>query len=277
MPLLRQGVEHFGWRNTMVLHAGLVLQIVVLAALYRPVVTHQTDGVKRRSNDVELAEAATKQQNAHNNENISGVSEKTCLKSVSNFVQQTWDIKLFKDKIFLLVFVSVLLSFAAIEMSYKLTPYKSTAADGISKTKASFLPSIIGGASTITRVFVSFVADLKFINRTVLLASAMLIHSLGCVAFAFAATFEGYAVCAAMCGIGIGEFMSTSWLRRLTSKCRRYVQLINACVDLDRLPVHNDDNDSGRSVWREKGSASQFIPIGWRSACALLSTANCRY
>ena len=239
MPLLRMCINSVGWRNAMMLHAGVLMQVVVLGALYRPVktkndTTHEETGATHEQTDARHEQTGatneqngtTHAQNDNNQEHDPDMNEvnltvtskhnaddqsdmkKSCLSTCTSLIKDIWDIKLFTNTVFLLFFISVLLALCSIELTYKLTAYKSTL-DGISPTTASFLPAIAGGASTCSRLIMSFVANLKFVNRTVLLACAMLVHSTGCLLIPFATTFETYAGCVALFGSGLGKFLIT--------------------------------------------------------------------
>ena len=166
----------------MLLQAGLVLQVLVFGSLYRPI----------------------KKEEDENEQPCSQSKTTSCLSSVVGFVKTTWDWSLLKNLGFILYLCSILCTFFVIEVIYKLTPYKSTL-DGLTLTQASFLPSSIGLSSTCTRFIVSFVSNMKCVNRIYILAFAMLIQSIGCLSLAFAVDFKHFLGVCVLCGAGIGN------------------------------------------------------------------------
>ena len=183
MPVLRKLIESFGWRYAMTLQSGFVLQVLVFGSMYRPVDKHE------ETPDGEDGENEQK---------------KSCFHNVLQFIKSTWDWKLLKNVQYVLYLISVLLSFYVIEIVYKLTPFKSTV-DGLSLVEASYLPACIGVVSTVTRFFVSFLANFKCVNRIYILVAAMLIECIGCTLLAFASSFPQFAAICAFTGVGIGK------------------------------------------------------------------------
>lgn len=186
MPILRILIQTYGWRGAMLLHTGFVLQLFVIGSFFRM---------------PNVAEVSNK-TNCATPENYNQNTPSAC-KRITHFLGHIWDLSLLTNAVFVQFMLSMLLSGFSLDCVYRFTPLKAVSI-GMTKVEASILPSVIGLASTCSRLCTSLVADLKCVNRTIMCGFGIFMQGLVAVMSTFAYDFLSFAIFMGIYGTFLG-------------------------------------------------------------------------
>jgi sugar phosphate permease len=180
-PLLRLLVNQFVWRGALIIHAGIILNVIVVASFYRKPVFEEHCKPEKEDN----------------------TEKSNIFQSCCNCLKNRWDLKLLKNPVFLLYISAVVCSIFANDVMYKLNPMKAEFY-GISRDKAAFLPSITALCSTIARVYTSFIGNLQCVDRLRLSACAIFTSGVLTVTSNFAHDFITMVIFLSLYGLCLG-------------------------------------------------------------------------
>ncbi len=164
-------IDHFGWRGTMLLHAGLALQGVVLGACYRPLRP--------------LPSAQKDMRQGGDSESKKGrIMSKLC------------DTRLLKQKTFALFLIANFGQMFGHFGGMTMVPIRAVSL-GMTKMQGALLMLVAGLCSTAARFINSFLANLKCTNRVLEMAVA---GTIGGVLICVVNLCDGFALNAVVIG-----------------------------------------------------------------------------
>lgn len=230
LPLLRFFVWYYGLRGAMLVHAGLVLQMLVFAMLYRPIETmnfkvhedkkdtllmnHHQDLTNDMEKSTDVKESLDKSDGIEKSKEIvytiqqKGTSKegKQCLvhNVLCKSLAEKLNLKLFLESSYVRFLIGTLCSNFGLQLMYSLTPIKATAM-GMDKFQASLLPSCIGLFSTMSRVTSSLLGNLQCLNLLIYCGSALVLMGLVTILPTLAWDFATLAPAMALYGMCIGN------------------------------------------------------------------------
>lgn len=184
-------IQQYGWRGALIIHAGIVLQGVVLGAMFKPL-------------DTEHGRAASPSGNA---ESTNDMTTMDTTDKPSCFILKFLDITLLRQETYVLFVVSMVLLGFSVSIVYFLTPSRAVFA-GMSKMQGTLLLSCLGLFSTASRFVSSFVANMSCTNRVVQVSIMMFMGGIVASLYNFCRTFLSSVVAAALYGITMGEMLS---------------------------------------------------------------------
>ena len=178
-------IETYGWRGAILLSAGIALNALVLAALYRP----PTD-------------VAVPSNLGHDYTNLDMEgTENTDL--VSRLLTR-WRHSVFSDTCFLLCVLGTVLMYLGMLNFTQHSPSRAVF-HGIESHEVLLLLPIFGASEAVSRLFFSFIANLSCTNRTLEYSLGILLGGVVLLASSFTEDFLTLATCTAMYGICTGK------------------------------------------------------------------------
>ena len=199
MPLLSLLVRTYGWRGAMLIHTGIIMQMFIFALLYRKPNLPDLVATKDTTNKGDIGLNTTE-----NTPQSTEQSQKKMLQKTLSFFQRTWNCNILRNPVFIQFLISICFAQLGIDVMYKFSSIKAVVA-GVDRLRASFLPSVIGLASTCARLVISFVANLKCVNRTILCGASILAQGCFVILSCFAWSFETLIVCMVLFGVCLGK------------------------------------------------------------------------
>lgn len=199
IPIFRGLVDYYGWRGAMLINGGIVLQMIPFGSMFRTPNIPELRNVEE--NDCKTADNSHKPSAINSGEDVKNSDENTS--RVKLFFSKTWNFALLRNPMFMQFLISIQLCFVGMDLMFKFSPIRAIAF-GISTTKASVLPSIIGITSIVSRCLMSVMADRKCINRTVLWGVSALLEGLCSVASCFSWDFFSLATFTGLYGFFMG-------------------------------------------------------------------------
>ena len=192
LPILHLLVEYYGWRGAMLLHSGLVLQNLLLSALYRPFDLNSID-----NEDSAVVRTNTKETNLESENMIS---------KIIAFIKTLWDFSLFKVPIYSLYTTGLVLIHCGSLLFYRFISLKAYDS-GLSKMHSVLLPSIAGLSSTFSRIAFSILSNMPCVNRILQCGFGGLGQGIALFISCIAWNFYSYAAAAICFGICIGRYI----------------------------------------------------------------------
>ncbi len=197
-PVFRLLITSYGWRGGLVMYAGVLAQIIIFAALMRPLPHAPRSRTKSRTfikrgkqkSDKALPEATEEElaaiakeearpecNHSHSSESNHPTKTRTIRdqrrrSSVAKSVVKIFDLSLFRNPTFVLFLLARGFSHFGIACMYKYGVARAVSL-GIDKLQASFLIACIGVSSTISRFSSGALGSLQCVNRVALFGSLM--------------------------------------------------------------------------------------------------------
>ena len=151
LPLVSVLNLYFGIRGALVLHAGITMQNIVLASLFRPIDVKAKD--KKYQERYVTEEKSGYESTQENNGTEDGRGriyvkkrDESRFHRVLNNCRsmlKLWDFSLFKERVFVQFLLALVLQEFGIAVMYRFTSVKAVA-DGVTTIEASLLPPITG-------------------------------------------------------------------------------------------------------------------------------------
>ena len=148
LPLINLLIQHYGVEGALILHAGITMQIVVLASLFRPIDVKAIDKKNIERNEKEMTSQpgdgdieVMKEENDRENKKELNMCQK--LLSQIRKLLLLWDFNLWKKRFYVQFLVAMVLQEYGVALMYRFTSVKAVA-DGLTTMEAALLPSITG-------------------------------------------------------------------------------------------------------------------------------------
>jgi predicted MFS family arabinose efflux permease len=174
-PVAQFLVATYGWRGAFLLMSGILLHGIPIGALLRPIPQQP------------------------NNQNL-----QTGKISWRKQISDTFDLSLFKDKMFFIYNVATFFTYTGVITPYGFTYLRATEY-GFSSKSASLLLSIIGFSGLFGRLCFGWLGDRSCCSRMVLQASASLVAGACTVVSFVAKSYSTLAVYSALFGLFVGR------------------------------------------------------------------------
>ncbi|XP_078695224.1 uncharacterized protein LOC144924146 [Branchiostoma floridae x Branchiostoma belcheri] len=191
-PLFQFLIDEFGWNGALLIYAGMALNGCVFGALLRP---------------LHLKDAGKVEETEHEHDETSADSSQTC-KSVVPFCQKVlemFDVTLLKSRPFLTYSVSLFVLMLGNSMIYVHLVAHAQAL-GIEKTKASFLPSVMGIVEAISRAINGWLSDRLPVRKLYYFMVGCIGLGICTIAIPNSKTYTGLVACMVFYGISSGTF-----------------------------------------------------------------------
>ncbi|XP_059482232.1 monocarboxylate transporter 2 isoform X2 [Neocloeon triangulifer] len=130
-----------------------------------------------------------------------------CPPSVSSVLASMMDTSLLKDPVFMMIGISNIFGMLGLYIPFVYLVDAATQ-EGVEKSKATFLLSIIGIVNTVGRVLCGFVADLPQVNTLLMNNICLVLSALAVAATPFCYDYTTFCCMAIVFGIGISGYIS---------------------------------------------------------------------
>ncbi|XP_071126386.1 monocarboxylate transporter 12-like isoform X1 [Mytilus edulis] len=199
-PVVRILIEEFGWRGTLLIEAGFILNIIVCGAFFRPMQKQSGRKTKKSETKEEAIDLlrcddnlinikenctpsdkkCTIEENASQDDDVHASKQEiiTQTKSTKNttlsFFSRHFDFGLLTNPIFTIFVVSNCCTCLGFNAPYVYLPDRAEE-KGMNKLDSAFLLSVIGISNTFGRILFGWIADRKGVNRLLLYGTALVI------------------------------------------------------------------------------------------------------
>ena len=184
-PVLRLLIDELGWRGSLFIFAGFVLNGCVLSFAFRPNTTLQKQ---------ELVES-NKQSSKQSSESKQSNKQST---------MDMFDLSVLKDLNFLLFALGYASNLFQMTIAYQMYVSKAIA-EGLGKLEGTLLASVIGISAICSRIMFSVIANLPCSNHILIFSvSTIVFATANCLSF-IPWNFPSHAVVCCVIGIMVGE------------------------------------------------------------------------
>lgn len=199
-PVVRILIEEFGWRGTLLIEAGFILNIMVCGAFFRPMQKQSGRKTKKSETKEEAIDLlrcddnliyikenctpsdkkCTIEENASQDDDVHASKQEiiTQTKSTKNttlsFFSRHFDFGLLTNPIFTIFVVSNCCTCLGFNAPYVYLPDRAEE-KGMNKLDSAFLLSVIGISNTFGRILFGWIADRKGVNRLLLYGTSLVI------------------------------------------------------------------------------------------------------
>ncbi|XP_055304029.1 monocarboxylate transporter 9-like [Sitodiplosis mosellana] len=219
-PLVDFLNEEYGWRGTLMVMSGIVLNCAIFGVLFRPLASfneenslseHSDSFESKRNCDAESHRSSHHEHGHLKSEQIPlPQSNNSCtnmsIKVYKNFVKMM-NLGLLKDPIFVLFTVSDFATSLVYYVPYFIIIDQATEL-GVRKDQATHLVSIIGIFNTLGRIMWGYISDKPFVNRLWVYNICLTICGLATIASVFCFDFKTLAIFSAVFGFTIGAYVA---------------------------------------------------------------------
>ncbi|XP_031628940.1 monocarboxylate transporter 14-like isoform X2 [Contarinia nasturtii] len=201
-PLVAFFIEKFGWRKTMLILSGILLNCVIFGALFRPLKRSMRNQGEKCTNQHEIytnhANTLHKELDRPENKKIEIASKAYCgcnlaeiLKSIFKFM----NFNLLKNPVFVLLMASSFVTSTFFYVPIFLLPSYSSAL-GMKELGPSIL-MITGISNTLGRLFWGYVSN-KTSNRIWIYSTSLVICGIATALFTISIDFVSLSICSAV-------------------------------------------------------------------------------
>ncbi|CAG2192268.1 unnamed protein product [Mytilus edulis] len=199
-PVVRILIEEYGWRGTLLIEAGFILNIIVCGAFFRPMQKQSgrtTEKSETKEEAIDLLRCddnliyikencipsdknCTIEENASQDDDVHASKQEiiTQTKSTKNttlsFFSRHFDFGLLTNPIFTIFVVSNCCTCLGFNAPYVYLPDRAEE-KGMNKLDSAFLLSVIGISNTFGRILFGWIADRKGVNRLLLYGTSLVI------------------------------------------------------------------------------------------------------
>ncbi|XP_063415946.1 monocarboxylate transporter 12-like [Mytilus trossulus] len=173
-PIVRILIEEYGWRGTLLIEAGFILNIIVCGAFFRPMLKQSTtEKSEIKGEAIDLLRCDDKL--IYIKENFTP-SDKSCTidENTSHEDDVHFDFGLLRHPIFTIFVVSNCCTCLGFNAPYVYLPDRAEE-KGMNKLDSAFLLSVIGISNTFGRILFGWIADRKGVNRLLLYSTSLVI------------------------------------------------------------------------------------------------------
>ncbi|XP_066299403.1 monocarboxylate transporter 12-like [Branchiostoma lanceolatum] len=183
-PLFQFLIDEFGWRGSLVIVGGLLLNGCVCGALMRPIQLKEQQVEREAQSDAD---------------------QKRTLVSIGQKIIETFDVTLLKHRSFLVYCVSLFGTSLGNSMIFvHLVAHAQNI--GVEKTPAAFLLSIMGISEAVSRPINGWLSDKRKISKVYYYMIGIAGLAISNIAIPFGRTYTGLVICMVFYGLFSGIF-----------------------------------------------------------------------